>query len=402
MFMHSSLRVRSFLPVILSLIIFPLMATAAKPVSDPVVETSPLTTDLQALVTQANSINTLISAMSLNLDNSCTELGSAIASVTSFTAAVESVTSGISSPLSVDADSLTALDDLSLASAGIASVLPILSGDISVFSTSADMADIDASLSAMLALSDDIGTMADRILEMADKILVMADNIGLMADRIILTQEIQSANMALTQSSILAAQQNMIVLNVTVDTSVYNLPLANLINTGDLLSIDMGNTVLTESNMSTELADYESRVNSYLNSLMLVFTTLNVDSSSASHLINSDTLTMFGDLSVINAQLANSLNSFSQAVNTLAPNTNITVLNDSVYSMLRLAEDIGLMGNRIVEMGDNINIMADNIGLMTINIVDTQTLQQSNLSLTLSNVSTAQITTVSIISAFGL
>ena len=70
--------------------------------------------------------------------------------------------------------------------------------------------------------------------------------------------------------------------------------------------------------------------------------------------------------------------------------------------MLRLASDIGAMGGRIVEMGDRINIMADNIGLMSVRIVETQTLQQTNLELTQSNLSSAKISTISVISAFGL
>ena len=61
---------------------------------------------------------------------------------------------------------------------------------------------------AMLKLSDDILKMADKIGEMADRILVIADDIGDMADRIVKTQEIQSENVALTQSNILEAQKN--------------------------------------------------------------------------------------------------------------------------------------------------------------------------------------------------
>ena len=404
MFNITSLQARIILPVILSISLISTVAIAGKPVADPVVETtvSPLATDLQALVTQGNEVNVLLSAMSLNSDNSCSELGSAIASAESFTAAINTVTDSLTSPLSVDDDSLTALDDLSIISMGIASVLPVLSGDISAISTNADMADFQASLDTMLKLSDDIGTMADRILEMGDKILVMSDNIGLMADRILLTQQIQSSNMALTQASILTTQESMILLSVSIDTSAYNIPLNDLINTGNLLSQDMSNSPLTESNMSTELADFETRVNDYLNSVMLMFNIVNSDTVMASSFINGDTLTLLGDLSIANAALADSLNRYALAVNTLAPNTNTTVLSDSVYSMLRLAADISLMGNRIVEMGDNISIMADNIGLMSLRIVDTQNLQLSNLDMTQANLSAAQITTISVISAYGL
>jgi len=65
-----------------------------------------------------------------------------------------------------------------------------------------------AYVEAMLKLSDDILEMADKIGEMADRILVIADDIGDMADRILVTQEIQSENLALTQSNILEAQKN--------------------------------------------------------------------------------------------------------------------------------------------------------------------------------------------------
>ena len=392
----SSLQAKFVLPVIVSLL-FVITAILARDV-----EASTLTSDLQALVAQGSDINTQMSTITLNTDNSCTELGSAVASVAAFTAAIDAVSGNLTAPLSVDTDSLTALDDLSTVSTTIASVLAVLSGDISAMSLNSELADIQSALDAMLELSDDIGTMADRILEMGDKILVMSDNIGIMADRILLTQQIQSSNMALTQASILTTQQNMIALSDTVDTSAYNISLDNLINTGNSLSLDMNSTPLTESNMNTQLADFESRVNDYHNSIMYMFTTVNTDSRMASHYINSDTLTMLGDLSMANAALADSLNRYAQTVNTLAPNTNITVLNEAVYSMLRLASDIGAMGGRIVEMGDRINIMADNMGLMSVRIVETQTLQQTNLELTQSNLSSAKISTISVISAFGL
>ena len=53
-------------------------------------------------------------------------------------------------------------------------------------------------LNAMLQLSTDIGTMADRI-------LIMADNIGIMSDRIVEVININSQNLALTQSNLLEA-----------------------------------------------------------------------------------------------------------------------------------------------------------------------------------------------------
>ena len=179
MFKFISSQAKFLTSAIIGLVVLPLMTTTAH---------AALATDLQSLATQASSINTQMSVMSLNADNSCSELSSVIASVESFTASIESVSANLTAPLSMDVDSLNALDSLSVSSAGIAAFLPLFSTDITAISTVIDQADIQASLDAMLKLSDDIGVMADRILEMADLILAMADNIGLAADQIIATQ----------------------------------------------------------------------------------------------------------------------------------------------------------------------------------------------------------------------
>ena len=260
MFQFASIKIRSLLVLITSLVIFPVAAESS------------LTADLQSLVVDARSINTQLSALTLNTANGCSELSNAIHSVEDITKEIDEVSEHLTEPETLDVDALNALDDLSIISVSIASVLPVLSADISTMEASSDQADIQAALSAMLRLSNDIGVMADRILEMADKILIMANNIGEMADRILLTQQIQSSNMALTQAFILSTQENMIALNVTVDTSIYNNPLSDLITTGNTLSTDMDNTQLSESNMASELAGFENRINSYLAGVVSLLT----------------------------------------------------------------------------------------------------------------------------------
>jgi len=366
---------------------------------------SQLSIDLDGLITQGNALNLQLSAITLNLENNCAELQNAIRSVEDYTLAITAVSDALAAPLTLDVTSVTALDTLSTLStlsASIASTLPILSGDVSALALGTELPDIQAAIDTMLALSDDIGVMADRILEMADLILVMADNIGLMADRILLTQQIQSTNLLLTQSFILNTQANMVVLSVTIDTSAYNAGLSNLINTGNQLSADMNNSPLNTANLTQALASFEARMNAYQLDVLNQFATVSANTALASSNINGDTLTLLGDLSVINAALAASLNQFSQTVTLLAPDLGSDVLNDTLYSMLRLAADIGVMGGRIVEMGDLIYLMADNIGIMAGRIVETQVLQQGNLELTQSNLTTAQNNTVALFAAFGL
>ncbi len=395
MFKFISSMTRSFLRALLGMALVSIVSLNVN-------AASVLATDLQALVLQANNLNTRMTGISLNAQNSCTELGDTVVSVEDFSKAVETLSTSLVAPLSMDVESLDALDSLMVTSATLAALLPPLSTDLATISSNADQVEVQAALDAMLKLSDDIGVMADRILEMADKILLMADNIGLMADRIILTQQIQSTNLALTQASILTTQQNIILLSKTVDSTLYNTALGSLINTGNVLALDFNNTPLSTVNMSSVLADYGVRVTSYLNDVMSLVTVVSANNEQASHYINSDTLTMLADLSDINAQLANAIKLYTQSVNTLAPETDIVILNAAIYSMLRLTADIGLMGNRIVEMGDDINTMADNIGDMAARIIETQTLQKSNLDLTQSNLTSAYITTVTVIADYNL
>ena len=73
---------------------------------------------------------------------------------------------------------------------------------------------LSASLKSMLQMSADIGLMANRILEMGDLTLAMADNIGMTADQILATQQLQSVNVATTQTAILGAQELAIAIIV--------------------------------------------------------------------------------------------------------------------------------------------------------------------------------------------
>ena len=361
-----------------------------------------LNADLEGLVSQGTSLNLQLSSMVLALDSSCTELQDAVQSVETYTQAVSAISDNLSAPLSLDEENILALDALSTLTAGIAATLPVLSTDLSNLASSSDLTDIQGAIRTMLALSEDIGVMADRILEMADKILLMADNIGIMADRILLTQQIQSVNIAATQSFILGTQANMLSLRVSFDTSAYDVLLSSLIRTGSQLSVDMDDAPLNASTLPFELAELEARLQAYQIDLLGLVTTVNTNVAGASSFINGDTLALLGDLSTVNAALSASLTRYAEVITTLAPDLGGEVLNDALYSMLRLTTVIGVMGGRVIEMGDKIFLMADNIGVMAGRINETQILQQSNLELTQTNLATAQNNTVALFAAFGL
>jgi hypothetical protein len=357
---------------------------------------------LRDLVTQGSALDTQLASLTLTSANSCAQLGSADVAVAAFANRIKSVTTGFTPPLTLDASSLTSLDSLSALARSMALRSTALSLDVKSISGQMNMSNYQASLAAMLRLSQDIGLMADRILEMANKILVMADNIGAMADRILLTQQLQNTNIALTQASILTTQQNMVALSRTFNTFVYNSGLAGLVSQGNLLSGQMSAVTLNQINMSAQLALIAASVTAYLNNAIILYTQMSSDSAVASFYINGDTLTYLGNLSSINLVLARSLDSYAAAINSLAPLTSTPVLSDATASMLQLTRDIGAMANRIVEMGDKIIIMADNVGTMSGRIVETQTLQQGNITLTQSSLLSAQTTTLSVIAAAGL
>lgn len=361
-----------------------------------------LTTDLDTLVADLDLISADLNAITIQNGTACTDLGTLNTSIEDYIVSLETVTAQLAAPLSLTTEDLISLDALSKTVQGMASGSTTLSWDLLSIENTYDLVEYRAALSAMLRLSDDIGTMADRILEMADRILVMADNIGLMADRILITQQLQSSNVALTQAAILVTQQNMVALSDSLSSIGYNLSLGLLNEETQLLATNMANTVLTETNMASELTALELNTTAVLNQTVSLYTLAMQNSQSASHYINGDTLTLLGDLSNIHKALAVSLETYANAVNALAPVTDNIILSDATAAMLRLAQDIGIMADRIMEMSDKIIVMADNIGVMSGRIVDTQNIQQTNIELTQSSVLTAQNVTITVIKNMGL
>lgn len=365
-------------------------------------QASSLSMQLTDLVNQADTLDMQLAGTHITSDNSCSELAMANSALQDLTATIETVTAALTSPVSLTTEDLTSLDDLSNLARSMASSINSMSQDISSLSDLAELFEYQASLAAMLQLSDDIGTMADRILEMANKILIMADNIGLMADRILQTMVLQNGNIALTQSSMLATQQNMISLSGTINTLGYNLLLNSVLEDSNILSSTMGSLVLNENNMAIELSALESSVASVNSAVDSIYAQIMLNSETLSHSINGDTLTLLGDLSNIHRGLALALETYASTINSLAPLTSTPILSDATASMLRLTSDIGEMSNRIMEMVDNIIIMADNIGDMADRIVETQNIQQTNVELTQNSLTTATTATVNAIAAYQL
>jgi hypothetical protein len=357
--------------------------------------------DLQNLLTQSNTLNSELESFTFDQNNSCMQMRTLNQSIEANTLNVKNITETMSSFTVTDAD-LDAMNNLSYLVQNMSVESIRLSMELNTITDTAELFEYSAGLSAILQLSQDIGAMADRILEMSNRILIMADNIGLMADRIIATQMIQSQNLALTQSSILLTQQNMVLLSDSLSTVAYNLTLGQIIDNAEVLSNEMNLTTLNSDNMQIELMAVQSLTVALLDKLTNLLDLMVTNSTKMSHYINADTLTMLGDLSVIYSTLGASLERYANTIEQVAPLTDTVILSDATATMLQLAKDIGVMSDRMMEMTNNIYIMADNIGLMSDNIVTTQNIQMTNVALTESSLLTSQSIIITVIKNFGL
>ncbi|WP_345969281.1 hypothetical protein WCX72_07900 [Sulfurimonas sp. HSL1-6] len=336
------------------------------------------TTDLQGLVTQGETLNGELAAFSFAQEGSCSELGTLNTSMKEYIASIQMVYTHIPSPYSVSIDDLDSLDSLAALALQMAQNSFRISTGLQTSGSCYERSNFELLTAAMLRLSDDIGTMADRILEMADRILVMADNIGIMADRILITQQLQNANVRLTQESVLQTQNNMIALSDALMPEIYDATLADLITKSQALADAMAATTLSETTMDVQLQQLE------VNASRLMISTKNLYEWAAKNnqlavIEPSDgTLTMFGDLSQIHQGMGDSLQTFAAAIESLSDQTDSAVLKAAIANMLKLSYDVGTMSNRIMEMSDKIIVMADNIGIMTDRIRQTQELQQGS------------------------
>jgi len=143
--------------------------------------------------------------MASELENVKTDVNNYLVKVQDFQAIIDANTSN--NTMYINSDTLTSLSNLSVIMTSIGAVMEGYNSSISALEVlTADGILLD-SMDSMLNLSADIVSMSNSILEMADKILMMSDNIGLAADQILLSQQLQSANISATQTSILASQQ---------------------------------------------------------------------------------------------------------------------------------------------------------------------------------------------------
>lgn len=361
-----------------------------------------LLTDLQSLGSQASSLKTTLAAIQVTGDVACAAVADANQQARDLVAGLDAVTASLAAPLQVDADVLTAIDQLTVTGLGLANEALRLSTDLKTFAAAADSLTIRNGLNAMLQLSGEIGAMADRIGAMSDKILVMADNIGLMADRILETQQLQSDNLTLTVQSVLRTQTNALSLVQVVEDASYDLTIASVIENGNLLAAKMSAVVLSPWTMATKMAAVAADVKAFADQVRAFSQTVTADTSLSTTTVNATTMNSWVSMSAMLSGLTTAVTGYSVAISGLQALTSTPTLGDTLGSMLQLSGDIGVMANRILEMGDQILAMADNIGMQADLIVSTQGAMNVNVATVQGSLLATQLWAIDLIKARGL
>ncbi|WP_345974520.1 hypothetical protein [Sulfurimonas sp. HSL3-7] len=356
-----------------------------------------LNDDLQDLVFQSEALEGELSTLELNASSVCSPLLQVNQMARDMVNAIAAVDESLSAPLQIDADTLDALEQLSVTNLSLANEALRLSLDLQQLDNAASVLTVKDGITAMLQLSDDIGTMADRIGEMADKILVMADNIDIMADRIIATQEIQSANMTSSVDTLLQTQTNALTLVSVIETSTRELDYDALISDGMELSSRMHSVMLSPWTMKYQLQSVADDVESFLEQVTALSNGVESDAANGTLYIDGTSMMQLYDMSVMLTFIATAVDGYVIAIEGLEPSTSTLTLKDSLGSMLQLSADIGVMADRIGEMGDTILLMADNIGMVADTFITTQQFQSANLFATQNSVLAAQQMAIAII-----
>jgi len=157
-------------------------------------------------------------------------------------------------------------------------------------------------------------------------------------------------------------------------------------------------TNLTAFKLDSQMADLEASVDTYAANVLAVYDS--VANATGTLALDSEVLISLQTLATVSASLAQQVVVLSNEVVALAPLTLLTSLEASLYSMLRLSDDIGTMADRILEMADKILVMADNIGLMADRILATQLIQNSNIELVVAATLQTQQNTLTLFSMF--
>lgn len=189
-----------------------------------------------------------------------------------------------------------------------------------------------------------------------------------------------SKKTALILCSLLFLAFGASVSQAALSESKFTSNLQDLVLQGNDLLATMDGVSITSSNMGSELSSLETSVNDYLDNVMAEYDDV-VANAGTTMSLNSDMLVALQNLAAISASLGEELVRIAGEVVETAPYTVLSTLNSSLYAMLRLSDDIGVMADRILEMADKILVMADNIGTMADRILATQIIQNNNIEL---------------------
>lgn len=356
-----------------------------------------LSDDLVILIEEAYTLETQLKSLNADANTLCGPLLEANQAARDLSYQITLIDESLAAPLHLDRDILDSMDELSDISLSLANEALRLSLDMEQLSSSLDGITIKNGLTAMLQLSDDIGTMADRIGEMSDKILIMSDNIGLMADRIIESQTLQSQNFQQTQQFILQSQTNALTLVSVIEDQTFEADFNQIIFEGGLLALSMETVILNPFTLDRQLESVADDVRNLLTYVLQTSYTITSTATNNNFLITAGALAQLVDMSLMLSSLSIAIDGYVIAISGLQAITYKPTLANAMQSMLQLSGDIGIMANRILEMADQILLMSDNIGMQADQILLTQAAMNMNVQTTQTALLAAQEMVINII-----
>ncbi len=322
-----------------------------------------------------------ISSTTLTAQTLCAPLIKINQEAKAITQAMTQTTHNLTAPISLDNDTLTALESLITRASTLSSSSQLLSAQLNTLQPTTDMGILRDGITATLQLSAEIGTMADRIGAMADKILVMADNIGLMADRILVTQQIQSDNLATTQNTILQTQSNILTIVSIIETDSYNFNINTLIAQGDLLAAKIMATILNPWTMASQMENLKNDTTAFMTDIKNFQNNLKSDLQNNTVYIEELSLASLTNMTHMLMALSAAAETVSGSINALQSITSSRTLEDALKNMFVMVANINTMADAILEMGDTILLMADNIGTQAEQIILMQEAQNANITI---------------------
>ena len=369
------------------LLVLPLM-THAQSLSD-----SSLLDKLQNILIDAEAANTQLASITLTDKSICKELLTVHHIVHDLHSKIETMDVALSSSVLLDSGAIQVFDNLSSIFVSLATYSSDMSLNSDAIKCTEDMPSYNESLtvmlsynmsmSTMLGLANDVGSMANHVLKMSDKILIDSGISKNQAKPILLSQKIQGDKLNLTQALVLVAQRNSLASVSRLTGNSYAVDFNSQIFTGHILSSDAATTFLTKFNMAREWGHIEAGVEQLVDRVNVTYKNIKSINKNTLQSIDADSYIAMAEMGIMVRSVAVAVDKMAITTERLSFSTDDEILRDSVNSMMRMSMKLVELAQRVKEMSDIVLTRGNVIGLTSDQLIAAQQLQNINYKTTL-------------------